>query len=136
MTIQKTTTFLMFVGDQYGKAEEAINFYTSLFEDSKVLEIERWKEGEQGGKPGMVKLAKFRLAGQEYMASENSADHAFNFTPSISIYVNCQGDEIATLFDKLSDGGQIMMPLDDYGFSTKFGWVADKYGVTWQLNQD
>lgn len=124
----------MFVGDQYGKAEEAINFYISLFDNSKILDIARYKEDEPGGKPGDVKLAKFQLAGQEYLASESSMDHAFNFTPSISIYVNCQSDEIESLFEKLSAGGQIMMPLDSYGFSTKFGWVADKYGVSWQLN--
>lgn len=133
--MQKTTTFLMFVGGQCGKAEEAINFYVSLFPDSEVKSIEKWKSGEPGGEEGLVKQASFVLARQEYMASENRMDHQFSFTPAMSIYVNCESeDELDRLFESLSDGGQVMMPLDNYGFSQKFGWVADRYGVFWQLN--
>jgi predicted 3-demethylubiquinone-9 3-methyltransferase (glyoxalase superfamily) len=133
--MQKTTTFLMFVGDQCGKAEEAINHYVSLFPGSEVTYIEKWKAGDPGGQEGLVKRACFSLAGQEYMASENLMDHRFSFTPAISIYVNCETEtEINSLFTKLSEGGQVMMPLDDYGFSKKFGWTADRYGVSWQLN--
>lgn len=125
----------MFVGDQCGKAEEAIDYYVSLFPSSEVKSVEKWKKGEPGGEEGLVKQASFVLAGQEYMASENRMDHKFSFTPAISIYVNCKSeDELNKLFDKLSDGGQVMMPLGDYGFSKKFGWTADKYGVSWQLN--
>ena len=133
--MQKTTTFLMFVGDQCGKAEEAMKFYISLFQGSEIKKIEYWKEGEPGGKEGLVKHAIFTIAGQEYMASENTLEHTFTFTPSMSIYVNCKdGAEIDHLFQELSKGGKVMMPLGDYGFSKKFGWIADKYGVSWQLN--
>jgi predicted 3-demethylubiquinone-9 3-methyltransferase (glyoxalase superfamily) len=132
--MQKTTTFLMFVGDQFGKAEEAINYYVSLFPDSEIKNIEKWKTVEPGGQEGLVKHALFTISGQEYMASENAMDHKFTFTPSMSIYVNCEDeDEINKLFAELSAGGQVMMPLDNYGFSKKFGWTADKYGVSWQL---
>ena len=125
----------MFVGDQCGKAEEAIKYYTSLFPNSEIKNIEKWKAGEPGGQAGLVKHAIFTISGQEYMASENSMDHKFSFTPSISIYVTCESeDEINRLYEKLSDGGGTMMPLGEYGFSKKFGWVADKYGVSWQLN--
>ncbi len=69
------------------------------------------------------------------MASENLAEHNFTFTPSMSIFVHCENEEeIETLFKKLSENGNIMMPLDNYGFSKKFGWLSDKYGVSWQLN--
>lgn len=133
--MQKTTTFFMFVGDQCGKAEEAINFYVSLFPNSEVKNIEKWKADEPGGVEGLVKQASFTLAGKEYMASENQMDHKFSFTPAISIYVNCDSEEeLDQLFGKLSDNGQVMIPLDNYGFSKKFGWTADKYGVSWQLN--
>ncbi len=133
--MQKTATFLMFVGEQCGKAEEAINFYISLFEDSEIKNIEHWKAGEPGGKEGLVKLATFTLNGLDYMASENLGEHNFTFTPSMSIFVNCENEEeIETLFKKLSENGNIMMPLDNYGFSKKFGWLSDKYGVSWQLN--
>lgn len=125
----------MFVGDQCGKAEEAINYYVSLFPNSKVTNIEKWKKDEPGGEEGLVKQSTFTLAGQQYMASENRMDHKFSFTPAISIYVNCENeDELHHLYEELSSDGRVMMPLDNYGFSTKFGWTADKYGVSWQLN--
>ena len=133
--MQKTITFFMFVGEQCGKAEEAMELYTSLFKNSEIKYIERWKAGEPGGEEGLVKHATFTINGQEYMASENSLEHKFAFTPSISIYVNCESEEeIESLSTKLSEGGGVMMPLDNYGFSKKFGWVADKFGVSWQLN--
>lgn len=124
----------MFVGEQCGKAEEAINFYTSLFPNSEIKKIEKWTAGEPGGQEGLVKLAHFTINGQEYMASENSMEHQFGFTPAISIYVNCETeDEIDNLYSKLMQGGQEMMPLGDYGIGKKFGWTSDKYGVSWQL---
>ena len=133
--MQKTTTFLMFVGDQCGKAEEAIRLYTSLFKNSKVEKIDYFKTGEPGGKEGAVKHALFTIAEQEYMAIDSAMHHQFSFTPAISIFVNCESEEeVNTLYEKLSEGGNVMMPLDDYGFSKKFGWVSDKYGVSWQLN--
>lgn len=133
--MQKTTTFLMFVGDQCGKAAEAIKFYTSLFKNSEIKNIEYFKAGEPGGKEGSVKHALFTLAGQEYMTIDSPMEHKFSFTPSISIYVNCENEEeIDMLFKKLSEGGSAMMPLGYYGFSKKFGWLTDKYGMSWQLN--
>lgn len=125
----------MFVGDQCGRAEEAIDFYVSLFPNSEIKNIKKWQPGEPGGEEGLVKYALFVLDGQEYMASENGMDHQFSFTPAISIHVNCESEEeLNRLFEKLSEGGRVMMSLDDYGLSKKFGWVADKYGVSWQLN--
>lgn len=68
------------------------------------------------------------------MAIDSSGEHKFSFTPAISIFVNCETEEeIDTLYKKLSEGGGAMMPLGDYGFSKKFGWIADRYGVSWQL---
>ena len=125
----------MFVGEQCGKAEEAIKFYVSLFGGSKIQNIEYWKPNEPGGKEGLVKQATFSLGGQEYMVSENTFEHKFTFTPAISLFVTCENEkELETLFAKLSVGGDVMMPLDNYGFSTRFGWVSDRYGVSWQLN--
>jgi len=133
--MQKTATFLMFVGNQCGKAEEAIKLYTSLFKNSGIKHIEYWKKDEPGGKEGLVKQATFTIAGLEYMASENTFEHDFTFTPAISMYVDCENEqELESLFQKLSKGGTIMMPIENYGFSTKFGWLADMYGVSWQLN--
>jgi predicted 3-demethylubiquinone-9 3-methyltransferase (glyoxalase superfamily) len=133
--MNKTTTFLMFVGDQCGKAEEAMKLYTTLFKNSEIKNIEHWNKDEPGGIEGQVKRATFTIAGQEYMVSENAMMHEFTFTPAISIFVECDSeDEQAMLFEKLSQNGKVMMPLNNYGFSQKFGWVSDVYGVSWQLN--
>jgi len=133
--MQKTTTFMMFSGDQCGKAEEAINFFISLFKNSQIKSIRYYQAGEYGGREGLVKLATFTLAGQEYMAIDSIMEHQFSFTPSISIYVNCESDEEIEMFvKKLSEGGSLFMPLNNYGFSKKFAWLADRYGVSWQLN--
>ena len=137
----KTTTFLTFVGDQCGKAEEAINFYTSLFPNSEVKSITKYAEGEEGGTPELIKYGVFTLNGTEYGVSESNYEHNWTFSPGISLFVECSSEsEINTLFEKLSsDGGMVMVPLDnyetgDYGFGKKFGWCADKYGVNWQVN--
>lgn len=137
----KTTTFLTFVGEQCGKAKEAINFYTSLFPNSEINSIVNYSEGEAGGTPELIKYGVFTLNGNKYMVSESNFNHAWSFTPGISIFVNCDSEnDIDTLFEKLSlDGGQVMIPLDnyasgDYGFGKKFGWCQDKYGISWQMN--
>ncbi|MEU4514231.1 VOC family protein [Nonomuraea wenchangensis] len=128
---QKTTTFLMF---QNGDAEEAMTFYISLFDDAKVVHVERFAAGEPGPE-GKIKHATFTLAGQEYMCIDSGPQHAFTFTPSISIYVACDTEEeIDRLYAALAEGGGQLMPLGSYGFSTKFGWVNDRFGVSWQLN--
>jgi predicted 3-demethylubiquinone-9 3-methyltransferase (glyoxalase superfamily) len=127
---QKITTFLMFEG----VAEEAMNFYLSLFDDAEVLAIARYGPGEAGAE-GSVLHATFRLAGQEYMVIDSAVHHAFTFTPSMSLYVQCEtADELERLFAALSEKGETLMPLDSYGFSTRFGWVSDRFGVSWQLN--
>lgn len=136
----KTTAFLTFVGDNCGKAEEAIKFYTSIFPNSEILEIVKYKAGELGGTPELVKYGVFILNGTEYRVSENNYKHAWSFSPGISIFVQCTPeDDIESLFNSLVDGGQVMIPLghypeDNYGFGNMFGWCADKYGISWQLH--
>ena len=132
--MQKTTTFLMFTQEHCGKAKEAMEFYTSLFQNSAIKDITYFKEGEPGGKLGHVKHAVFTLAGQEYMAIDNLGPHQFSFTPAISIFITCETDEeIDLLHQKLSDGGIAMMPLGEYGFCKKFGLITDRYSVSWLL---
>ena len=137
----KTITFLTFVGNQCGKAKEAITFYTSLFPNSEIKSITNYSEGEAGGTPELIKYGVFTLNGIEYRVSESNFKHAWSFSPAVSIFVECNSEnEIQTLFEKLSsNGGQIMIPLDnydsgDYGFGKKFGWCEDTYGISWQLN--
>lgn len=137
----KTTTFLTFVGDQCGKAEEAIKFYTSLFPNSEIKTIVKYSEGEAGGTPQLIKFGVFSLNGTDYMVSESNYNHSWSFSPAVSIFVSENSDVlIQTLFEKLSsNGGQVMVPLDDYKgegdyeFGKKFGWCEDKYGISWQF---
>ncbi|WP_075619181.1 VOC family protein [Paenisporosarcina indica] len=127
---QKIHSFLMFEG----KAEEAINTYTSLFDQSKIISITRY-DANQNAPEGSVMKAKFSIKGQEFMASDSYVKHAFTFTPSISMFVTCDSvEEIDQAFEKLSEGGEVLMPLAAYPFSPKFGWVNDKFGVSWQLS--
>ncbi len=134
----KTTTFLTFVNEHCGRAEEAMNFYTSLFPNSKIESITRYAEGDMGGTPELIKLARFTLNGVEYMASENNFKHEWTFSPGVSIFVSCDSEEeLQKLFETISSNdGQVMVPVGNYGFSKLFGWCADRYGVSWQINLD
>ena len=124
-------TFLTF---QDQNAEEAMNFYISLFENSEVVDVQRHPAG--GPAPeGSIFVARFRLNGMEMMCSDSYVKHAWDFTPGVSIFVECKStEEQEKLFAQLSDSGQVMMPLGNYGFSQRFGFLEDKYGVSWQLN--
>ena len=128
---QTIRPFLMF---QDGRAEAAMTFYVSLFPDSEILDIDRY--GSTGpGPEGSVIRARFRIGGQEVYCSDSFVKHAFGFTPSSSLFVDCASDdEIARLAAALADGGAELMPLGDYGFSRRFAWVNDRFGVSWQLN--
>jgi predicted 3-demethylubiquinone-9 3-methyltransferase (glyoxalase superfamily) len=130
----RVLTHLMFVGEQCGRAEEAMNLYVSLFEDSEILEVERYGPDEEE-REGTLKRATFSLAGREFGASDSGREHPFTFTPSVSVFVDCESpSELERVFASLSDGGEVLMPLDDYGFSRRFGWTNDRFGVSWQLN--
>lgn len=138
--IMRISTFLTFVGDQCGKAEEAINFYVSIFPKSEINSIIRYEVGEAGGTPELIKYGVFTLNETTYMVSESNFSHKWSFSPGVSLFIESNSDnEMQTLFNSLSsDGGQIMVPFDsydsgDYGFGKKFGWCEDKYGVSWQF---
>jgi predicted 3-demethylubiquinone-9 3-methyltransferase (glyoxalase superfamily) len=123
-------TFLMFTG----RCEEAIALYISLIPNSEIVTLSRWGAGGQG-KEGSVQQVLFTLNGVEYVAFDSPPVHPFDFTPSISLFVDCESEtELDRIFAALSDGGQILMPLGDYGFSKKFGWTNDRFGVSWQIN--
>ncbi len=127
--MQKIITFLMFEG----KAEEAMHFYVSLFDQASIVNIMKYGPGQDGAE-GSVMHATFTLNGQTFMCIDSHVNHAFTFTPSMSLYVACETEgEIDKLYNKLSEGGKVLMPLSKYPFSEKYAWVADKFGVAWQL---
>lgn len=127
---QKITPFLLFEGN----AEEAMDFYVSLFGDAKVVSITRY--GAEGpGREGSVQLATFSLGGEQFMCIDSPAKHEFTFTPAVSLFVQCDDEaEIDRLYAALAEGGRELMALGEHGFSAKFGWVNDRFGVSWQLN--
>lgn len=132
--MQDLIPFLMFCGEQQGKAAEAVTWYCSLFPDSRIVRLDRYGPGEDE-REGTVRLAVFELGGRPVKAIDSAGPHRFGFTPAISLWVDCTSPgEIGQLSAALLDGGAALMPLGSYGFSTQFCWVADRYGVTWQLN--
>jgi len=124
-------TFFTFQNED---AEQAMNFYLELFDDSKIVDLKRWgKEGP--GKEGTIMHATFNLNGQPFMCSDSPPIHDWGFTPAVSSFIECKDEsELTRLFTKLSENGKVMMPIDNYGFSNKFGFVEDQFGVSWQLN--
>jgi predicted 3-demethylubiquinone-9 3-methyltransferase (glyoxalase superfamily) len=117
-----------------GECEQAVSLYVSLFSDASITVLERWGAGG-GGPEGQIAKATFVLGGREFRAFDSAPVHAFTFTPSFSIFVDCQDDaEITRLWNALSDEGEALMSLGDYGFSKKFGWTKDRFGVSWQLS--
>jgi len=114
--MQKITPFLWFDD----KAEEAANFYTSIFKNSKIVSVSRY--GEAGPRPeGMAMTVTFQLHGQEFTALNGGPE--FTFSPAISFFVNCETqEEVDELWEKLSEGGE-----------GECGWLKDKYGVSWQI---
>jgi predicted 3-demethylubiquinone-9 3-methyltransferase (glyoxalase superfamily) len=115
--MQKITPFLWFDS----KAEEAANFYVSVFKNSKIVSIMRYGEAGPGPK-GSVMSATFQLDGQDFIALNGGP--MFAFSPAISFFVNCQSqEEVDKLWEKLSEGGE----------KQRCGWLKDKYGVSWQI---
>ena len=115
--MQKITPFLWFDG----KAEEAVNFYVSIFKNSKVGSITRYGDAGPGPK-GTVMIATFQLEGQDFVALNGGPQ--YSFTPAISLFVDCKTqEEVDDLWNKLSQGGK----------TDRCGWLRDKYGLSWQI---
>ncbi len=123
--------FLMF---QDGVAQAALDLYFATFPDSRMVRVERYEKGGPGP-AGTIKVAVFTLCGREFMCSDSPVKHGFTFTPSSSTFVDFDSaDELDRVFGSLSDGGKVLMPVNNYGFSRRFGWLVDRFGVSWQLN--
>jgi predicted 3-demethylubiquinone-9 3-methyltransferase (glyoxalase superfamily) len=116
-SVQKITPHLWFDN----QAEEAVNFYISIFKNSKIVSVTRYGEVGPGPK-GSVMTVTFQLDGQSFMALNGGPD--FTFSPAISFFVNCETqEEVDELWEKLSEGGE----------KVECGWLKDKYGVSWQI---
>lgn len=125
-------THLMF---QNGRALEALRRYEEVFEGAFTIDELATYDETAAGMAGQVQLAICTLLGRRMSCIDSPVRHDFEMTPAISLFVECTDDaELERLFGALAEGGQVFMPLDDYGFSRRFGWVADRFGVPWQLN--
>jgi predicted 3-demethylubiquinone-9 3-methyltransferase (glyoxalase superfamily) len=126
----RAATHLMFAGD----ASAALDLYAAVFPAFRVQQMERYGPGEPGAE-GWVKRADAAFAGHALIVIDSPVRHDFTFTPAISLFVDCENQEMLdTAFAALSNGGRVFMPIDNYGFSRSFGWCADRFGVSWQLN--
>lgn len=117
----------MFHGAMNGKAEEAINFYTSIFPDSKVDDVYRYEEGTPGGTPGTLAHSDYTLCGQSFMALDSGVAHQFGATAAVSLLVECKDqEEIDKYWGALSANPA----------AEQCGWLQDKYGFSWQISPD
>ena len=123
---QKITPTLMFAGEQCGKAEAVIKFYTSVFNNAEIDNILRYGKGEEPDRDGTIKHADFMLENQGFAAMDSALDHNFTFNEAISFMVECETQrEIDYYWEKLiADGGQESM----------CGWLKDQFGVSWQVS--
>lgn len=117
-----------------GGAAEALAFYKRVFDDLTVESIDY--HDDDAGQDKVVRLASFTLAGQSFQCADSpGVTHEFGFTPAVSIFLDLDDrNELERIFAELAKGGGVLMPLDNYGFSDRFGWVNDRFGVSWQLN--
>jgi predicted 3-demethylubiquinone-9 3-methyltransferase (glyoxalase superfamily) len=122
---QKITPTLMFTGQQWTRAEKAINFYTAIFPNSHIGEIMRYQTGEEPDKEGTVRHAAFHLDNQEFAAMDSAQPHLFGFNEAISLMVPCADQaQIDYYWDKL---------IGDGGKESNCGWLKDPFGVSWQV---
>jgi len=129
---KRVTPFLMF---QDGRAEEAINRYIEVFGDGSIVMMQKYGENPIGAPEGSIQHAVFEIYGQRIGVTESPIKHPFEFTPAVSLFVDFDsGEELDRVFAELSEDGFVMMPLDNYGFSERFAFIQDRYGVSWQLN--
>lgn len=126
----KLTPFLMF----QGQAEAAIQLYASVFKGTEIIAMVKYGP-EQPELEGKIANAVLSIHGQTFYCNDSVIKHEFTFTPSISMFIECETEEeLDEAFAKLAENGQVLMPVDNHGFSKRFGWVQDAFGVSWQLN--
>jgi predicted 3-demethylubiquinone-9 3-methyltransferase (glyoxalase superfamily) len=127
------TPFLMFQGE----CEAALDLYVATIPDSHIIDLVRWGPSGPGGPSAenKVMVGRVSIGGLEVKCSDSPIKHAFGFTPSSSLFVECASqEEQDRIAAALAEGGEWLMGLDNYGFSRRFGWLNDRFGVSWQLN--
>lgn len=122
--ITAAAPFLMF----QGRCEEALTFYAATLPGCRIVSVDRKPDGT-------VAMARLSIGGLEILANDSPPVHDFDFTPSTSTFVTVDSaDEVDRLTAALGEDGKVLMPANDYGFSQRFGWAQDRFGVSWQIN--
>ena len=122
--ITAAAPFLMF----QGRCEEALTFYAATLPGCRIVSVDRKPDGT-------VAMARLSIGGLEILANDSPPVHDFDFTPSTSTFVTVDSaDEVDRLTAALGEDGKVLMPPNDYGFSQRFGWAQDRFGVSWQIN--
>ncbi|CAI0737295.1 VOC family protein [Serratia entomophila] len=127
--MSQVSTFVMF----QGAAGQAIDLYSELFERFRVQQVQHYDATPDGKR--LIKHAAIDFDRQNLVFIDSPISHDFGFTPAVSLFVNLANEaELERVFARLAEGGKVLMPLDDYGFSARFGWLNDRFGLSWQLN--
>ena len=122
--ITAAAAFLMF----QGRCEEALTFYAATLPGCRIVSLDRKPDGT-------VAMARLSIGGLEILANDSPPVHDFDFTPSTSTFLTVESaEEVDRLTAALGEDGKVLMPANDYGFSQRFGWAQDRFGVSWQIN--
>ena len=122
--ITAAAAFLMF----QGRCEEALTFYAATLPGCRIVSVDRKPDGT-------VAMARLSIGGLEILANDSPPVHDFDFTPSTSTFLTVESaEEVDRLTAALGEDGKVLMPANDYGFSQRFGWAQDRFGVSWQIN--
>lgn len=122
--ITAAAPFLMF----QGRCEEALTFYAATLPGCRIVSVDRKPDGT-------VAMARLSIGGLEILANDSPPVHDFDFTPSTSTFLTVESaEEVDRLTAALGEDGKVLMPANDYGFSQRFGWAQDRFGVSWQIN--
>ena len=124
--MSNVSTFVMFQGD----AQQAIDLYSELFPGFRVQQLQHYDDESRRVRHATIDFDRHNL-----VFTDSPVSHDFSFTPAVSLHVNFATDaELERVFARLAEGGEVLMPIDDYGFSARFGWLNDRFGLSWQLN--
>jgi predicted 3-demethylubiquinone-9 3-methyltransferase (glyoxalase superfamily) len=119
-----------------GRAEEAMMRYVTIIPDSEVLVVKRY-EVDGAGVEGTLARGEAVLAGQKVRFFDSPAHHDFSFTPALSFFITVDTEnDVDRIAEVLAAGGNFLMPAGDYGFSRRFAWLNDEFGVSWQINAE
>ncbi|MEL5297352.1 VOC family protein [Serratia nevei] len=127
--MSQVSTFVMFQGE----AQQAIDLYSQVFARFRLMQVQHYDPTPDGRR--LIKHATIDFDRQNLVFIDSPISHDFSFTPAVSLFINLPNEEaLERAFHRLAEGGKVLMPLDDYGFSARFGWLSDRFGLSWQLN--